>query len=104
MIQGSDEYAEFKRLRHDNTLYPNTRVSIMMDSMIAAVDDGFSYDGIVSIPETGLEDWHRHDLVGWLNAGVVRPLFLLAIAITKEGSYNSGAILDNKRSHFAGGI
>ena len=36
-------------------------ISLMLDSMITAVEDGFSYDGIVSIPETGLEDvqWYR---------------------------------------------
>ncbi|KAN0094940.1 hypothetical protein V8E55_003227 [Tylopilus felleus] len=28
----------------------------MLDDMITAVDVGFSYDGIVSVPETGLED------------------------------------------------
>ena len=30
--------------------------SYMLDSMIAAVDNGFSYDGIVSVPDAGLED------------------------------------------------
>ena len=48
----SHEYATLKRLRHDNTLYPKTRISFMLDSMIVAVDDGFSYDGIVSVPKT----------------------------------------------------
>ena len=43
------------------------RISLMLDSVITAVDDGFSYDGIVSIPETGLEDvGHRPGLAGWL--------------------------------------
>jgi hypothetical protein len=43
----------------------------MLDSMITAVDDGFSYDGIVSIPETGLEDvGRRPGLAGWLDGSV----------------------------------
>ena len=42
-------------------------VSDMLDNMITAVEDGFSYDGIVSIPETGLEDVeHRSGLSGSL--------------------------------------
>lgn len=55
------------------------RLSIMLDSMIHAVDNGFSFDGIVSIPEMGLEDFGRRPgLAGWLDDGVVRPpIFLL---------------------------
>ena len=55
----------------------------MLDSVITAVDDGFSYDGIVSIPETGLEDvGHRPGLAGWLDGSVVRPPLLLPTTIT----------------------
>jgi hypothetical protein len=74
----------------------------MLDSMITAVDDGFSYDGIVSIPETGLEDvGRRPGLAGWLDGSVVRPLLLLpSKTITDDGSYDSGAISDDKSSHF----
>jgi len=45
----------------------------MLDTMITAVDDGFSHDGIVSIPETGLEDvGHRSGLAGPLRDSVNR--------------------------------
>ncbi|KAN0094956.1 hypothetical protein V8E55_003243 [Tylopilus felleus] len=48
------------------------RLSLMLDSMILAVDEGLSYDGIVSIPERGLEDVsYRHSgLAGLLEDGV----------------------------------
>lgn len=46
----------------------------MLNSMILAVDNGHSYDGIVSIPEVGLEDYGRRPgLAGWLDDFVVRP-------------------------------
>jgi hypothetical protein len=80
------------------------RISLMLESMVMAVDDGFSYDGIVSIPETGLEDvWYRPGFAGWLDGGVVRPLFLLPTTITNDGSCDSGEISDDSSSHFAGG-
>lgn len=61
----------------------SNRTSLVLDNMIAVVDEGFSYDGVVSVPETGLEDvWYRGDLASWLDDGVVRPLLFLAIAIT----------------------
>ena len=61
------------------------RVSLILDSMITVVDEGFSYDGIVSIPETGLEDvGYRTGLAGRLDDGVVRSLLLLPTAITYE--------------------
>lgn len=55
------------------------RLSVMLDSMIHAVDEGFSFDGIVSIPEMGLEDFGRRPgLAGWLDDGVVRaPILFL---------------------------
>ena len=56
-------------------------ISLMLDSMIAAVDDGFSYDGIVSIPEIGLEDARY----GWLDDRLVRPLLLLPTMTTSDG-------------------
>ena len=77
------------------------RISLMLDSMITAVDDGFSYDGIVSIPETDLEDvGHRPGLAGWLDGSVVRPLCLLPTTITDDGSCDSGTDSGDKSSHF----
>ena len=113
-ILNSNEYATFKRLRFDSTLYPKTRatristmpdrISIMMDSMITAVDEGFSYDGIVSIPKIGLEDvWYRPVLAGWLDEGLVRLQLLLPTMITNDGSCDSGAISDHNSNHFGCG-
>jgi hypothetical protein len=62
-------------------------ISLMLDSMITAVDDGFSYDGIVSMPEIGLEDARYR-----LDDDLVRPLLCLPTAITNDGSCDSGAI------------
>lgn len=57
----------------------------VLDSIITAMDVGFSYDGIVTIPETGLEDvGYRPGLAGWLDGGVVRPLLLLPTTITNQ--------------------
>ena len=57
------------------------RLSFMLDSMILAVDEGLSYDGIVSIPEIGLEDvdYRSIDLAGSLEDGMVRDLLLLVL-------------------------
>lgn len=53
-------------------------ISLLLDSVVTAVEVGFSYDGIVSVPDTGLEDaGQRPGLAGWIEAGMVRPLFLL---------------------------
>ena len=80
------------------------RISLMLDSMITAVDDGFSYDGIVSIPETGLEDvGYRPGLAGWLDGGMVRPLFFLPTTIINDGPCDSGTISNDNSSHFADG-
>lgn len=47
-------------------------LSIMLDSMIHTVDNGFSFDGIVSIPEMGLEDFGcRPGLAGSMTAWFV---------------------------------
>lgn len=45
-------------------------ISLMLDSMFTAVEEGFSYDGIVSAPGTGLED--RPHLAVLLHDAVVR--------------------------------
>ena len=42
----------------------------MLDSMFTAVEEGFSYDGIISAPGTGLED--RPRLIVLLHDAVVR--------------------------------
>ena len=54
-------------------------LSLMLDSMILAVDEGLSYDGIVSIPEIGLEDvsYKSSGLAGLVEDGMVRALLLL---------------------------
>jgi hypothetical protein len=52
-------------------------ISHMLDSMIIAVGEGHSYDGIVSMPEIGLEDVDYRDRPDPLIDGVVRPLLLL---------------------------
>ena len=59
-----------------------SHVSFMLDNMIMAVEAGFSYDGIVSIPETGLEDVreHRSGLAGSLCDSAVSPLSNLLAA------------------------
>ena len=62
-------------------------ISRMLDSMITAVDDGFSYDGIVSMPEIGLEDAMYR-----LDDNLVRPLLRLPPTIANDGSWDSGAI------------
>ena len=50
----------------------DNRISYMLNSMVAAVDDGFSYDGIVSVPDTGLEGVeYRSGLAGSLRDSVV---------------------------------
>lgn len=52
---------------------PADHVSYMLSTMVAAVDEGFSYDGIVSVPEMGLEDVeYRCGLGGSLRDGMVR--------------------------------
>ncbi|KAG9311664.1 hypothetical protein JVU11DRAFT_7899 [Chiua virens] len=44
---------------------PDRRVSHMLDSLVDAIDEGFSPDGIRSVPEIGLEDIaYRHGLAG----------------------------------------
>ena len=57
-------------------------VSHMLDDMIAVVDEGFSYDGIVSIPQTGLEDveYRRSGMGDLLRGSVVGHLFDLLTA------------------------
>ena len=61
--------------------------SYMLDTMIGAVDAGFSYDGIVSMPEIGLEDVrHRSGLASSLRDNVVSPLSNLPAA----GSWGLG--------------
>ena len=61
-------------------------LSLMLDSMILAVDEGLSYDGIVSIPERGLEDvgYRSSGLAGLLEDGVVRALLLLTSMTTND--------------------
>ena len=51
----------------------DNRVSYMLNNMIAAVDEGFSYDGIVSVPDTCMEDVEYRSglLAGSLRDGVV---------------------------------
>lgn len=63
----------------------------MLDAMVLAVNEGLSYDGIVSIPEVGLEDFGRRPgPAGRLKDGMVRPLFFLPTTTT-DGSCGSGA-------------
>lgn len=65
----------------------------MLDAMIAAVDAGFSCDGILSVPETGLEDvGHRSDLAGSLRDSVVGPLFNLLAADSRSLPYRKGQL------------
>lgn len=52
--------------------------SNILDNVIAAVDGGFSYDGIVSVSEAGLEDVeHRSRLTDSLRDSVVCPFVQL---------------------------
>ena len=69
-------------------------VSDMLDNMITAVEDGFSYDGIVSIPETGLEDVeHRSGLSGSLCDSKVSPLSNLLAIGSRRLRYRIGSQL-----------
>ena len=64
----------------------------LLDNVITAVEVGFSYDGIVSVPETGLEDaGQRPGLAGRIQRGMVRPLLLLPTitAMTGHGPRDS---------------
>ena len=48
-------------------------ISLLLKNMVTAVDDGFSYDGIVSLPDTGLEDaGQRPGLAGVVEKSTVR--------------------------------
>ena len=49
--------------------------SLMLDDMIAVVDEGFS-DGVTFIPRTGLEDEYarQRSMTGWFHRAVVRSL------------------------------
>lgn len=65
--------------------------SYMLDAMIAAVDAGFSHDGIAPIPETGLKDVeHRSCLAGSLCDRVVSSLSNLLIAGPWDLGYRIG--------------
>lgn len=65
-------------------------VVFLLDNMVAAVEVGFSYDNIVSIPAVGLEDVARRRGVAD-SADKVRPLFLpTSTAMTDHGACNSG--------------
>ena len=49
----------------------------LLDNVVAAVEVGFSYDGIVSVPETGLEDaGQQPGLAGWVKRRLVRPFLI----------------------------
>ena len=76
-------------------------LSLLLDLMILAVDEGHSYDGIVSTPELGLEDVGNR--AGLLDRGVVRPLPYTTI--DNRGSFDSYAatISGAKNNHFRGG-
>lgn len=77
------------------------RISLMLGSMITAVEEGFS-DGIVSIPETGLEDVRYPlavSLADWFDDRVVRSLLLLPTAMTYRSCYSGSA----SSSHLKGG-
>lgn len=53
----------------------------MLDDMIAVVDEGFSYDGIVSIPQAGLEDVkYRSDMANSFRGSVVSHISNLLTA------------------------
>lgn len=66
----------------------------MLEYTVAAVDGGFSYDGIVSPPALGLEDVkHRFGQVGEsLCDGVVGPLSDLPLSA--HGAFTTGTGLD----------
>ena len=61
------------------------RLSLMLDSMISAVDNGLSFDGIVSVPELGLEDFgHRPGLAGYVDDASVRPLSYILLTYDQD--------------------
>ena len=57
----------------------------LLDNVVAAVEVGCSYDGIVSVPETGLEDAGlvQTGLIGWIKRRLVRLLLIQPTAIQK---------------------
>ena len=65
----------------------------LLDYTVAAVDEGFSYDGIVSVPEGGLEDIkHRFGQAGeLLHDGVVGPLSNLLLSANKACTTGTGS-------------
>jgi len=73
------------------------RLSAMLDIMILAVEEGLSYDGIVSLPGIGLEDFgHRPGKrVGRVDDGMVRPLLPSPATIHEDWSCDSGATSDH---------
>lgn len=72
------------------------RISLMLESMIIAVEDGFS-DGIVSIPETGLEDVkYPVSLAEWLDDRAVRSLLLLPTTMTYKSCYSVSTLGSHK--------
>ena len=65
----------------------------LLDYTVTAMDRGFSYDGIVSIPEGGLEDikhWFRQ-AGELLHNGVVGPLSNLLLLANKACTTGTGS-------------
>ena len=65
--------------RHTTTgaMSDSSSILSLLDNVVAAVKVGFSYDGIVSVPETGLEDAGlQPGLAGWMKRRSVRLLLI----------------------------
>ena len=72
----------------------------MLDSMMTAVDAGFSYDGIVSVPQTGLEDAeYRFGLVASLRDSVVSRPSLPYSPRAHGPRHVTGSSSDERGSH-----
>lgn len=79
----------------------------MLDNMVTAVDHGFSYDGIVSVPKIGLEDaGQRPGLASWVDNIVVRLLLLLltGTVIMDHRSWDSGLDTSDRHQSHTGNI
>ena len=66
----------------------------LLDNMITAVKVGFSYNGIMLVPETGLEDTGQWPgLAGWIQRGMVHSLLLLPTITPMTDCYGIGGPL-----------
>lgn len=79
-------------------------VSHMLDDMVAAVDEGLSYDGIVSVPQAGLEDAdYRTGLAESLRNGVVSPSTRFASRHKLIAARVPGSSFEDGRDHLTSG-